>query len=107
LPIGVVASPGPLPTAQEDTARDRERVVEPSSIGPLVLVVEDDPRGADLLHIYLTEAGYSVDVARDGAEGLEKVRQLALAAVVLDILLPKLDGWAFLTQVKADPVTRA
>src|SRR5262245_36339002 len=107
LPIGAAASPGPLPAVQEDTARDRERVVEPGSIGPLVLVVEDDPRGADLLHIYLTEAGYSVDVARDGAEGLEKVRQLAPAAVVLDILLPKLDGWAFLTQVKADPVTRA
>ena len=56
--------------------------------------------------IYLSEAGYSVDVARDGAEGLEKIRRLAPAAVVLDILLPKLDGWAFLTQVKADPVTR-
>ena len=45
-------------------------------------------------------------MARDGAEGLEKIRRLAPAAVVLDILLPKLDGWAFLTQVKADPVTR-
>jgi len=71
-----------------------------------VLVVEDDPKGADLLRIYLSEAGYTVDVARDGAEGLEKIRRLAPAAVVLDILLPKLDGWTFLTQVKADPVTR-
>ena len=60
----------------------------------------------DLLRIYLSEAGYTVEVARDGAEGLEKIRRLAPAAVVLDILLPKLDGWAFLTQVKADPVTR-
>jgi DNA-binding response OmpR family regulator len=69
-------------------------------------VVEDDPRGADLLRIYLSEAGYSVEVARDGAEGLEKIRRLTPGAVVLDILLPKLDGWAVLTQVKADPVTR-
>ncbi len=107
LPIGSAASHVPLPAVQEDTARDWERVVEPGSMRPLVLVVEDDPRGADLLHIYLSEAGYSVDVARDGAEGLEKVRQLDPAAVVLDILLPKLDGWAFLTQIKADPVTRA
>jgi len=106
LPVVGTASPVPLPTVQEDTARDRERAVEPASAGPLVLVVEDDPRGADLLRIYLSEAGYIVDVARDGAEGLEKIRRLTPGAVVLDILLPKLDGWAFLTQVKADPVTR-
>jgi signal transduction histidine kinase/CheY-like chemotaxis protein len=106
LPVVGTASHVPLPTVQEDTARDRERAVEPASAGPLVLVVEDDPRGADLLRIYLSEAGYTVDLARDGAEGLEKVKRLTPGAVVLDILLPKLDGWAFLTQVKADPVTR-
>ena len=104
LPIAGAASHVPSPAIQEDMARDR--VVEPASAGPLVLVVEDDPRGADLLRIYLAEAGYTVDVARDGAEGLEKIRRLTPGAVVLDILLPKLDGWAFLTQVKADPVTR-
>ena len=107
LPVVGAARQVPLLAVQEDTAGDRERAVAPASSRPLVLVVEDDPKGADLLRIYLSEAGYSVDVARDGAEGLEKVRQLAPAAVVLDILLPKLDGWAFLTQVKADPVTRA
>jgi signal transduction histidine kinase/CheY-like chemotaxis protein len=95
-----------LPAVQEDAARAQGQAFEPASAGPLVLVVEDDSKGADLLRIYLSEAGYSVEVARDGAEGLEKIRRLAPAAVVLDILLPKLDGWAFLTQVKADPVTR-
>lgn len=107
LPVRGVESPVSLPAVQEDTVQDRERAVEPSSMGPLVLVVEDDPKGADLLRIYLSEAGYTVDVARDGAEGLEKIRQLGPAAVILDILLPKLDGWAFITQVKADPVTKA
>src|SRR5215831_1853523 len=104
LPVAGAASHVPSPAVQEDMARDR--VVELASAGPLVLVVEDDPRGADLLRIYLSEVGYTVDVARDGAEGLEKIRRLTPGAVVLDILLPKLDGWAFLTQVKADPVTR-
>ena len=102
-----VQSPESLPAGQEDAVQDRERAVAPGSIGPLVLVVEDDPKGADLLRIYLSEAGYTVDVARDGVEGLEKIRRLVPAAVILDILLPKLDGWAFITQVKADPVTRA
>jgi signal transduction histidine kinase/CheY-like chemotaxis protein len=95
-----------LPAVPEDAARAQGQAFEPASSVPLVLVVEDDAKGADLLRIYLSEAGYSVEVARDGAEGLEKVRRLAPAAVVLDILLPKLDGWAFLTQVKAEPVTR-
>jgi len=95
-----------LLAGQEDLVGDGVQAAEPASLRPLVLVVEDDPKGADLLRIYLSEAGYTVDVARDGAEGLEKTRQLVPAAVVLDILLPKLDGWAFITQVKADPVTR-
>ena len=106
LPVGGAESHATLPAVPEDAARAQERAVEPASAGPLVLVVEDDAKGADLLRIYLSEAGYTVEVARDGAEGLEKIRRLAPAAVVLDILLPKLDGWAFLTQVKADPVTR-
>jgi DNA-binding response OmpR family regulator len=106
LPVVGEADHATLPVAQEGTARDWERAVEPASAGPLVLVVKDDPKGADLLRIYLSEAGYTADVARDGAEGLEKIRRLALAAVVLDLLLPKLDGWAFLSQVKADPMTR-
>ena len=61
------------------------RAVGPASIGPLVLVARGRSEGADLLRIYLSEAGYTVDVARDGAEGLEKIRRLAPAAVVLDI----------------------
>jgi DNA-binding response OmpR family regulator len=75
-------------------------------MSPSVLVIEDDPRAADLLRIYLTEAGYSVSIARDGEEGLAKVKQLSPDAVILDVLLPRVDGWAFLTQVKADPTTR-
>ena len=106
LPVLSAESQATLPAVQEDAARAQGQAFEPASAVPLVLVVEDDSKGADLLRIYLSEAGYTVEVARDGAEGLEKIRRLAPAAVVLDILLPKLDGWAFLTQVKADPVTR-
>jgi CheY-like chemotaxis protein len=54
----------------------------------------------------LTEAGYAVAFARDGIEGLEKVKQLHPSAVVLDVLLPQVDGWALLTQMKADPTTK-
>lgn len=104
LPIDGPASPTPRPAVQEETAQ--ERLTEAASAGPLVLIVEDDPKAADLLRLYLTEAGYIVDIARDGAEGLEKVKRRAPAAVILDVLLPKVNGWSFLTQVKADPTTR-
>src|SRR4029077_15676531 len=94
-----------LPVAvQEETTT--EGVVEAVSTGPLVLVIEDDAKAAELLRLYLTEAGYTVALARDGTEGLEKVKQLYPDAVILDVLLPKVDGWAFLTQLKADPATK-
>jgi len=70
---------------------------------PLVLVVEDDQPAAKLLSLYLREAGFSVAVADDGEEGLAMARQLQPAAVALDLMLPKLDGWEFLVQAKADP----
>ena len=70
-----------------------------------VLVVEDDPHSAELLSVYLEGAGYRVTVARDGAEGLEQARRLRPRAVVLDILLPRLDGWDLLARLKSDPAT--
>ncbi len=72
----------------------------------LVLVVEDDPRAVKLLSTYLFEEGYTIEVASDGEEGLKKARALHPAVVALDILLPKVDGWEFLTRIKADPETR-
>jgi len=73
---------------------------------PRALIVEDDAQAAHLLQLYLTEAGYDIDVARSGTEGLAKLTQQRPDVVILDILLPDVDGWAVLASVKADPVTR-
>jgi signal transduction histidine kinase/DNA-binding response OmpR family regulator len=75
--------------------------------GPTVVVVEDDRRSFDLLRVYLEAAGARVINARDGEEGLDTVRRLSPAGVVLDILLPGIDGWEVLAQLKADPATAA
>jgi signal transduction histidine kinase/CheY-like chemotaxis protein len=75
--------------------------------GPTVVVVEDDRRSFDLLRVYLEAAGARVVSARDGEEGLDTVRRLSPAGVILDILLPGIDGWEVLAQLKADPVTAA
>ncbi|MCA1846242.1 MAG: response regulator, partial [Actinobacteria bacterium] len=68
-----------------------------------VLLIEDDDRSADLLSIYLEGAGFSVVRARDGEEGMDAARRLHPAAIVLDLILPRLSGWDVLTQAKADP----
>jgi signal transduction histidine kinase/CheY-like chemotaxis protein len=70
-----------------------------------VLVVEDDRRSANLLRVYLEDAGFAVSIARDGVEGLELAGRLHPAAVILDILLPRLNGWDLLAQLKSDPAT--
>ncbi len=83
-----------------------ERVEQSASTGPLVLVIEDDPKAVDLLRIYLSEAGYAAEIAKDGEEGLEKAKRLSPNAIILDVLLPKVDGWNFLSQIKADATTK-
>jgi signal transduction histidine kinase/CheY-like chemotaxis protein len=68
-----------------------------------VLVVEDNPQALDLLKLYLEGDGFSVAVAQDGETALGKARELLPDAMVLDILLPRLDGWDVLARAKADP----
>jgi CheY-like chemotaxis protein len=70
---------------------------------PLILIVEDDRQAVDLLTLYLGGAGFRVVPASDGLEGLTRARQLLPTAIILDVLLPRLDGWEFLKQAKADP----
>lgn len=64
----------------------------PSSAG-LVLVIEDDRNIASLLDTYLRRAGFEVLTAHDGRHGLDLARRHRPAFVVLDLLLPEMDGW--------------
>jgi CheY-like chemotaxis protein len=68
-----------------------------------VLVIEDDPSALRLLRQYLEPAGYQVAVATTGESGLALARQRVPAAVILDVLLPTIDGWEVLRRLKADP----
>jgi signal transduction histidine kinase/CheY-like chemotaxis protein len=72
-----------------------------------VVVIDDDRRSIDLLTVYLEAAGLRVVSASDGRRGVELIRALKPAIVVLDILLPGLDGWQVLESLKADPTTAA
>ncbi|QHS44581.1 heavy metal response regulator transcription factor [Klebsiella michiganensis] len=58
-----------------------------------ILVVEDDIGNGNYLKKGLTEAGYGVDLARDGTDGLFQALEYGYDAIVLDVMLPGLDGW--------------
>ncbi len=67
-----------------------------------ILVVEDDPKTAATVRLYLENAGFRVDVASDGAEGLRAARTGDFDLVVLDIMLPRLDGTDVCRKLRAD-----
>jgi signal transduction histidine kinase/ActR/RegA family two-component response regulator len=97
IPAGVPAAAA-VPTGDDPARADGERTV---------VVIDDDRRSIDLLSVYLEAAGLRVVSARDGRRGVELVRNLHPAIVVLDILLPGMDGWQVLESLKADQATAA
>jgi signal transduction histidine kinase/DNA-binding response OmpR family regulator len=94
-----------VPLGALESAQAPRSDESPPHGGPLVVIIEDDRRSLDLLRLYLEGAGVEVVGVRDGATGLEVVRQRRPSAVVLDIRLPGMDGWDVLATLKADPAT--
>ena len=69
-----------------------------------LLVVEDERDLAQTLRRALEEEAFAVDLAEDGEEGLFKIRELPYDAVILDLMLPGLDGWSVLRAARADGI---
>jgi signal transduction histidine kinase len=92
-----VASAGTLAGKVPSTKREK-----PS--GATVLVVDDDPLIHQLLKKELEREGMRVLLAADGVEAMTLARQYRPGAIILDIHLPRLDGWAVLTELKGDPL---
>jgi DNA-binding response OmpR family regulator len=69
--------------------------------GERILVVDDEANIIDLTRIYLEQEGFQVEAATDGTQALEKIRDLAPALVVLDIMLPEIDGFEVCRQTRA------
>jgi DNA-binding response OmpR family regulator len=69
-----------------------------------LLVVEDEPRMLELLRRGLTEEGHNVTCASDGSEGLELVRAYEFDAVVLDVMLPKMNGFELAKRLRQERI---
>jgi DNA-binding response OmpR family regulator len=72
---------------------------------PTILIIEDDSTSANLIEMILEREGYQPLVAFDGLQGLEIVRSQAVDMIMLDLMLPGIDGFEVLNRLRADPRT--
>ena len=70
-----------------------------------VLIVEDDRNIAELLQMYLEKEGYAVTVAGDGGQGLAKFRAIKPDLVLLDVMMPVMDGWSVCKAIRTEAQT--
>lgn len=68
-----------------------------------ILLIEDDPFLIDIYTTKLKECGFLVDSAQDGEEAMRKVKEQIPDLVLLDIVLPTINGWEILKDIKSDP----
>ena len=69
-------------------------------MGRNILVVEDDPNISDLIHMYLVKEGFDVRIAGDGGKAIEEFQKQAPDLILLDIMLPVMDGWAVCAKIR-------
>jgi PAS domain S-box-containing protein len=91
IPAGGAAVKEPAPAQAQDMGA--------------ILVVDDDPTARDLIQRSLDKEGFHTVAASNGPEALRLARQLRPRAITLDVMMPGMDGWAVLGQLKADPET--
>ena len=70
-----------------------------------VLIVEDDKNIAELLQMYLEKEGYAITVAYDGGQGLAKFRAIKPDIVLLDVMMPVMDGWSVCKAIRSESQT--
>jgi signal transduction histidine kinase/CheY-like chemotaxis protein len=98
--LPLIAPPQPASSASRS---------EPAHIGdapgPLVLVIDDEREAVDIIQSFLEAAGYQTRTAYSGEEGLKLIQEISPAVVTLDVMMPDMDGWQVLSQLRNDPRT--
>jgi signal transduction histidine kinase/DNA-binding response OmpR family regulator len=110
LPATVIESVAVEPEALIEDRRQMPAIPEIPSLDAepapaartCVLVIDDDPLQRDLMQRYLRKEGFTVCAASGGAQGLRLARQLLPAAITLDVMMPDMDGWSVLSELKSD-----
>jgi CheY-like chemotaxis protein len=96
LPLGLPIMPSQAPDLAEVV------VALPDVPRAAVLVIDDDPESRELIRRTLSREGIQVVLASSGAEGIAMARATRPAVITLDVMMPEMDGWAVLSEIKAD-----
>jgi len=75
------------------------------SRSPLVLIADDDFATCDLYTSYLSSVGYRVETAKDGYQAVLKARLMRPAVIIMDLAMPRVDGWRAIKELRDDPNT--
>jgi PAS domain S-box-containing protein len=111
--VSVVSAPGEgsiftitLPLEPPAPVSRVTQAAAPADRGPedaaTILLVDDDPQVHELIGTMLSREGYRVAHAANGADAIERARELRPAAVLLDLMMPQVDGWSVLAALKKD-----
>ncbi|WP_161992707.1 response regulator [Aureimonas leprariae] len=98
--------PAELEKPQDEEAAEDAAPAAPTATegtAGTILVIDDDRSARDLMSRFLTKEGFSVHTAGDGEQGLQLARDLRPNLVLLDVTMPRMDGWAVLRAMKGDP----
>jgi CheY-like chemotaxis protein len=71
-----------------------------------ILYIEDDADHRSMMHTALTSHGFAVEMAQDGKEGLIMAREIKPDMILLDLYMPKMDGFGVMKHLKEDPATQ-
>jgi signal transduction histidine kinase/DNA-binding NarL/FixJ family response regulator len=102
LPVHVSAEKveAALPKPQSEP---KPQEPEPKPQAETILVIDDDPAVRDLMSRFLVKLGFHVVAAVDGEEGLKLAKRLRPVIITLDVVMPRMDGWSVLKELKSDP----
>ena len=91
------------PVQGEQLLQSVRRLLDEPAAGQSILVIDDDPATRDVLRRQMERQGWRVDEAPDGEQGLARLMQSRPALVLLDLMMPRMDGFAFLDALRALP----
>ncbi|HEX9263490.1 MAG TPA: response regulator [Candidatus Binatia bacterium] len=97
----------PKSMIEKETAEAGNFGATPAADAPMVLVIDDSEPDLKWLTHTLTEAGYSVDSAKTGAEGTAKVQKCVYSAILLDLILPDVGGWETLRAIRSTSLNQS
>jgi two-component system alkaline phosphatase synthesis response regulator PhoP/two-component system response regulator VicR len=91
------------PRGAASSSRSTASINQEVTMAQTVLVVDDDPQIVRVVEINLTQEGYTVRTAADGEDALAAVAQERPDLIILDVMMPRMDGFETLKRLKADP----